>query len=278
MCVSLSGVISFPCSLGDELVFVARGDARPVDDFGVGGTGTDVAIRFVDVGEADADVFVHRTVAVEQTMGEEPLVGLFEIEDAGGRAVVSAFEPVVTQTAVVVRTLQLLHDRFRLDDGDSSVGSAVDNPERQLSQSAHVFERRAATERHACCDAVGVGAADIHGAVAAQTHAQDVDARGVALVILLHPVEHLHDLLGAPCSAWILWHDGERVYLTAFDDGIERTVTAHAVEVAAAEAGSVEEDDDGGAFERIEIVCGRVDPEVVASGYLSFHRAQKIVG
>ena len=186
-------------------------------------------------------------------------------------------KPVVEQSAVVATLFQFLHHHLRLLHGHGSVCCAMNNPERQLAQSTHVLERGSSAECHSCSNAVGIGAADIHSAITAETHAQHIHAGRVAGIMLPYPVEDIHHLLRAPCTARVLRHNGQGINIPALHDSIERTITANAREVSSAEACSMQEDNDGRLLLRIKIIYWCINPEVVASGDRIFNGSEEIV-
>ena len=186
-------------------------------------------------------------------------------------------KPVVQQPAVVATLFKFLHHHLRLLHGHGSVGSAMNNPERQLTQSTHILERGTSAECHSCSNAVGIGAADIHSAITAETHAQHIHTGRVAGVMFPYPVEDIHHLLRAPGSTGVLRYNGEGINIPAFHDGIERTITANTREVSSAKACSMQEDDDRSLLLRIKIIYWCINPEVVASGNRIFNGSEEIV-
>ena len=190
---------------------------------------------------------------------------------------IGTFEPIVQEARIVAIALQTLNHRLRLAYRYSSVGCAMNNPERQPPQSADILERRASTQRHASSYAVGISAAYIHSTITAETHAQDIDTRSVASIATLHPVEHIHYLLRAPCPAGILRNNCQGIDVAPLDNGIKRTVSAHPLKISTTKAGTMQEDDDGSLLLRVEIINRGIYPEVVASGDGILDCTQKVV-
>ena len=147
----------------------------------------------------------------------------------------------------------------------------MDNPERQLAQSTDILQRATSTESHTGSDAVGIGATDIHRAIATQAHAQHIHTSGITGIMSLHPVEHIHDLLRTPSTAWILGNDGQCIDVTPFDDGIERSISSHPIQISATKTCPMQEDDDRCLFHGIKIIDRCINPEVVTSRNLILH-------
>ena len=150
-------------------------------------------------------------------------------------------------------------------------------PERQSAKSAHILKRRSTTQGHACCNTVGISATHIHSTITAKTHSQHIYTSSVASITALHPIEHIHYLLRAPCSARVLRNYSKRINLATFDYGIERTISAHSLKIATAKACAMQEYDDGSLLLRVEIIYRSINPEVVTTWYRVFYCTQKIV-
>ena len=241
------------------------GDGALFHDEGVVALG-EVFVGHGEVLRGDGDVALDGTVGIGEPVGEEPFVGLGQVEDAGEGAVGGSGHPVVAEAFVVVLGEEFVDDALRLLDAYGAVGGAVENPERQLTETLPVLECGSAAEGHAGGDAVWIGAAEVHRAVAAEAHAEDIDACGVAAVVVEGPVEDFEEFFGFPGSAGVLGSDDDGWDFASHLYGLQGSVAAHAVEVVSAEAGSVEEIDDGAGVAEGFIVFGGVDPEVVVAG------------
>lgn len=210
-------------------------------------------------------------------MGEEPVVGLTHIEEACRSTMVGALQPGVAQTGVVAGLLEVVDHRFRLAYRYRPVGSAVDYPERQLAERRAIFLRASATHGESRCHFVGICAGKVESAISAEAHSDNIHTGGVAGIVLLRPLQHVVYLLRVPRSARVLRHHHQSVYLPALHYGVERSVASYPVEVSAAEALSVEEDDDRSLVQRVVVFRWGVNPEVVSIGYGVFHGAYEVV-
>ena len=115
---------------------------------------------------------------------------------------------------------------------------------------------------------MGVGGRVVDGAVAAETHAEDVESVGVAFIVLENPVDDVVDSVGVPSTSRVLRGDDDGVDLTAHGEGVEGAVAAYPFEVASAKAGSVKKEDDGlVGLDRIVVFWGG-DPKIIAVGNL----------
>ena len=144
----------------------------------------------------------------------------------------------------------------------------MNNPQGKLTHAALVFQRTAAAEGHSRRHLLGISAHEVERAVAAEAHAQHVDAVVVVgIVVLIQPFQNVVQFLGIPRAARVLRRDDQRRHLPSHLDGGYRSVAQGSVEVVAAEAGTVKEEHQGCRLLRVVVVLGGVDPEVVASGY-----------
>ena len=87
----------------------------------------------------------------------------------------------------------------------------------------------------------------------------------------LHPLHQFVYLFRIPCPARILRCQYQRRHHLSFLDGVEHTVATHAVEVASAQTGTVEEDHQRKRMPSLLIVSGGVDPEIVVARHGTAH-------
>ena len=177
---------------------------------------------------------------------------------------VVSIEFVKTEHIGGAALLHGVHDNLRLAEGHGVVGSAMENPEREGVESADVASRLSAAEGHGSRERLGMGRHEVEGAVATLTHADDIDAVGVHLEAVLHPIQHIHQLVGIPRAAGVLRGDDQGVDVAPHRDGIQAAVLAHTVQVGTAEAVPVQEEYNGHLtlFHRIIVRCG--NPEIIA--------------
>ena len=212
---------------------------------------------------------IHFTVngppRVVEGVTEKPFIGLRRIEITGQGTVGGPWQPVVTEAAGNAQTLHTLDDFLRFAHGDSTVGCAVSYPEGQLTQLTVVFQGASSAKCDGSSNLLRIGACEVKCAIASETHSQDIDTALVVGIVLVHPFQDVVQLMGIPGSAWVLGCYDKCRNVHTHLDGIDTAVAQHAVEVASAEAGSVEEDDERRGFLREIIVFGSIDPEVVTT-------------
>ena len=214
----------------------------------------------------DLDGAVDGTVGVTQGMGEEPVVGLGDVEVTGRGAVVFAFEPVVAETAVNMVLLHSLNDALRFFDADGAVGCAVDYPEGEFAEGVEVLHGGTAAECHRCCDFLRIAAGEVEGAITSETHSEHIDAIAVEGVVLFHPFEDVVYLHGTPGSTHVMGCDDDGMYLESVFRGVDGSVFQCTVHAASAEACAVEEDDEWSVLFGLVVVFGQLYPEAVAFG------------
>ena len=136
LCVQLAVLSDKNANIG-ILIFVALTFyyARTLDEFGCSGIAIYIAIGTAQIVETDGKVATYWAVFVAQAMREEPVVSLAKIEDASRCTMIGTFEPIVQEARIVAIALQTLNHRLRLAYRYSSVGCAMNNPERQPPQS-----------------------------------------------------------------------------------------------------------------------------------------------
>ena len=82
---------------------------------------------------------------------------------------------------------------------------------------------------------MGIGACQVEGAEAAQTHAEGIDAVGVDGVVGYGPVHQTHHLVGVPAATRVLGSQHHGRDLHAHLEGVEGAVAAHTVHIVATE-------------------------------------------
>lgn len=214
----------------------------------------------------DFDFAIDWAVGVTQGMGEEPVVGLGDIEVTGRGAVVFAFEPVVAEAGVNMVLLHSLNDTLRFFDADGAVGCAVDYPKGKASEGVEVFHCGTAAERHGCCYFLRIAAGEVEGAVASEAHSEHIDAVAVEGVVLFHPFEDVVYLHWTPRTAHVVGCYDDGMYLESVFRGVDGAVFQGAVHAASAEACTMKEDDEWGVLTGLVVVFGQLNPEAVAFG------------
>ena len=130
----------------------------------------DIGIGFRHSGHGDVNLLVDRPVGIVEAVGEEPLVGFFEVENLGKGAVALSGQLGEAQAGGVAAGLHGIDDFLGLGERDGLVGGAVHDPERHLAERAVVGEVAATAEGHGSGHLLRIGCHEMDGAVAAKTH------------------------------------------------------------------------------------------------------------
>ena len=154
-------------------------------------------------------------------MGEEPLVGLWKVEDACKTSMTGTLETSPYQTAALATRAHGIYNLLRSTHTYGAVGSAVQNPQRQLVKTTVIPNGATAAECHGGSKTVGIGACQIDGAETTQAHTYNIYAVGIDSIAAFSPLDEAHHLLRTPSAARILRGKHDSIELeTMFLDGI----------------------------------------------------------
>src|SRR5574344_195402 len=141
----------------------------------------------------------------------------------------------------------------------------MNNPKMQLPQSTDILQRCTSAHSYACSYSVRISTAHIHCSEPSEAHTQYIHASSITLIIGLYPIKHLHNLLGTPCAAWVLWNDSQRINLPALHYRVKRTISPHSFKIMTAETCTMQKNDDRRLLHRIVIIWWSIYPKIITT-------------